>query len=114
MNKGSNPRLKANAQKLRKGMTKEEKHLWYDFLKGLSVTVNRQKVIGGIIADFYIASAKLVIEIDGAQHYSEEHSEKDSARDAYLRSNGFRVLRFSNQDINRSFDSVCNEIRKWV
>ena len=68
MNKTNNSRLTGNAQKLRREMTEEERHLWYDFLKGLPVTVNRQKVIGRYIVYFYCAEAKLVIEIDGTQH----------------------------------------------
>ncbi|MBQ5583241.1 MAG: DUF559 domain-containing protein, partial [Ruminiclostridium sp.] len=62
-------RLRPNARNLRKEMTKEERRLWYDFLKGLPVTVHRQKVIGPYIVDFYIASSKTVIELDGSQHY---------------------------------------------
>ena len=69
MNKTNNSRLTGNAQKLRREMTEEERHLWYDFLKELPVTVNRQKVIGRYIVDFYCAEAKLVSEIDGTQHY---------------------------------------------
>ena len=71
MNKTNNSKLTDNAQKLRKNMTKEERHLWYDFLKTLPVTVNRQKVIGNYIVDFYISSHKIIIEIDGSQHYEE-------------------------------------------
>ena len=66
-----NKHLRGNARSLRKNMTKEERHLWYDFLKGLPVMVHRQKVFGNYIADFYIAEAKLVIELDGSQHYEE-------------------------------------------
>ena len=61
--------LLSNARRLRKNMTKEERHLWYDFLRGLPVMVHRQKVIGKYIVDFYIAEANLVIELDGSQHY---------------------------------------------
>ena len=74
MNEQHNKNLTANARSLRRNMTKEERHLWYDFLKGLPVRVHRQKVIGNYIADFYIASAKLVIELDGSQHYEENGS----------------------------------------
>ena len=78
-----NRKLIDNSQLLRKNMTSEEKHLWYDFLKLLPVTVNRQKMIGDYIVDFYIHSEKIVIELDGAQHHSSEHKMKDKARDAY-------------------------------
>jgi very-short-patch-repair endonuclease len=73
MNNKQNPNLTDYAQQLRREMTKEEKHLWYDFLKSLPVTIQRQKVIGKYIVDFYCASAKLVIEIDGSQHYDKKH-----------------------------------------
>lgn len=91
-------------------MTKEERRLWYDFLKGLPVTVNRQKVIGRRVADFYCAEAKLVVEIDGTPHYEQNGKEADSERDACLNSIGPHVLRYSNRDINRSFDGVCADI----
>ena len=110
MSKTNNSRLTGNAQKLRREMTKEERHLWYDFLKELPVTVNRQKVIGRYIVDFYCAEAKLVIEIDGTQHYEQEGKEADSERVAYLNSLGLHVLRYSNRDINRSFANVCADI----
>ena len=110
MNKTNNSRLTGNAKKLRREMTKEERHLWYDFLKGLPVTVNRQKVIGHTIVDFYCAEAKLVIEIDGTQHYEQAGKEADRERDDYLKSIGLHVVRYSNRDINRSFEGVCADI----
>ena len=81
MNKRHDSELTRIAQRLRKNMTKEERHLWYDFLKKLSVTIHRQKVIGQYIVDFYCASAKLVIEIDGSQHYRQENMEADVIRE---------------------------------
>ena len=110
MNKTNNSRLTGNAQKLRREMTEEERHLWYDFLKELPVTVNRQKVIGRYIVDFYCAEAKLVIEIDGTQHYEQEGKEADSERDAYLNDLGLHVLRYSNREVNHSFAAVCADI----
>ena len=98
------------SQELRKNMTKEERHLWYDFLKSLPVTVHRQKVMGKYIADFYIASAKIVIELDGSQHYEEDAQKRDTERDGYFKQNKIRVLRYSNYDINTAFDSVCSDI----
>ena len=88
MNKTNNPQLKPFAQKLRREMTKEERRLWYDFLKELPVTINRQKVIGSYIADFYCASASIVIELDGSQHYEEKGRKNDSERDKYFNENG--------------------------
>ena len=106
----SNKKLTPNAKELRVNMTKEEKHLWYDFLKTLPVTVNRQKVIGKYIVDFYIASSNIAIEIDGSQHYEDEAIEKDKERDCYLLAQGIKVLRYSNLDINRRFKDVCEDI----
>ena len=93
-----------------KTMTKEERHLWYDCLKQLPVTVHRQKVLGRYIVDFYIASAKIVIELDGSQHYEPAGQESDTIRDAYLQSLGCQVLRYSNADINYRFGNVCQDI----
>lgn len=95
-------------------MTEEERHLWYDFLKLLPLTVHRQKVIGRYIVDFYCASAKLVIEIDGSQHYEKAGLENDRIRDKYLRDVGLTVLRYSNLDINRNFNAVCTDILKHL
>ncbi|MBR2743486.1 MAG: DUF559 domain-containing protein [Clostridia bacterium] len=91
-------------------MTKEERRLWYDFLKPLPTTVNRQKVIGRYIADFYCAASKLVIEIDGSHHFEEETAEYDKDRNAYFSELGIRVLRYSNYDINNNFEGVCEDI----
>ncbi len=95
-------------------MTKEEKHLWYDFLKKLDVTSHRQKVIDNYIVDFCIPSAKLVIELDGSQHYEPENREYDKQRDDYLRSQGYTVLRYTNFDIKENFDGVCADILKHL
>ncbi|MBE6920423.1 MAG: endonuclease domain-containing protein [Ruminococcaceae bacterium] len=110
MNQFNNPKLTNNAKSLRKGMTKEERHLWYDFLKALPVTVHRQKVIGSYIVDFYIAKQKLVIELDGSQHYEADGVKKDIERDDYLQSQGLTILRYSNADINLRFQDVCRDI----
>ena len=91
-------------------MTKEERHLWYDFLKTYPVRFLRQKVIGNYIVDFYIASQKIVIELDGSQHYEEEHHERDLQRDAHLQQMGCLVLRYSNADVNQRFSGVCEDI----
>ena len=95
-------------------MTKEEKHLWYDFLKGLPITVHRQKVIGKYIVDFYIASAKLVIELDGSQHYDDNGIISDAKRDTFLKDLGIKVLRYSNLDIRRNFADVCQDVLKHI
>ncbi len=112
--KKKNPNLTENSQTLRREMTKEEKHLWYDFLKILPITVNRQKVIDRYIVDFYCAEANIVIELDGSQHYEKEAKEKDKIRDEYLSFLGIKVLRYTNLQINRHFDAVCRDILKHI
>ena len=110
MNNFSNTNLTAFAKELRKNMTRHERHLWYDFLKTLPVTVHRQKVIGTYIVDFYIAEKKLIIELDGSQHYVLPGKLADAARDQYLREQGLTVLRYSNSDIDQNFPGVCTDI----
>ena len=102
------------SQELRKNMTPEERHLWYDFLKRLPMTVHRQKTVGSYIVDFMIASAWLVIEIDGVQHKLPEHAEADRKRDQELYQLGFTVVRYSNEDIHDRFNAVCTDIMKRV
>ena len=91
-------------------MTDEEKKLWYQFLKKLPMTVNRQKNIGNFIVDFYICSKNIVIEIDGRQHLSAEHKVADAKRDAELASLGLKVLRYSNKNVRENFIEVCSSI----
>ena len=91
-------------------MTKEEKHLQYDFLKKLPLTVNRQKNIGNYIVDFFIAQKRIAIEIDGSQHGNEWNFQKDKERDEDFFKLGITVLRYTNQDINKHFTSVCEDI----
>ena len=118
MAEGYNKKLKPNARTLRKNMTKEERHLWYDFLKSYPVMVHRQKVVGNYIVDFYIAKAKLVIELDGSQHFETEGQTADAKRDAYLREQGSTVLRIPNNELNQNFPGVCEyidmQVRKTV
>ena len=104
------PSNRVRAQRLRREMTRQERHLWYDCLKNAPVTFRRQKQFGHYIVDFYCAGAQLVVEIDGGQHYEAEGRGYDAARDAYLRSLGLRVLRFSNREIDGSFDGVRERI----
>ena len=111
MNDWNNKYLTNNAERLRRGMTKEEKHLWYDFLKQLDVTVQRQKVLKRYIVDFYIAKAKLIIELDGSQHYTTDTAERlDRERDDYFNRNGYTVLRYTNLEIQKNFRGVCEDI----
>ena len=108
-------KYKPLAQKLRREMTPQEKHLWYDCLKHLPLTFRRQKQFGPYIADFYCAKARLVVEIDGSQHYEAEERDKDQEREAYLeRQYGLKVLRFTNVDIDRSFAGVYETIEREI
>ncbi|MBE6663608.1 MAG: endonuclease domain-containing protein [Ruminococcaceae bacterium] len=103
------------AKTLRKNMTPEEKHLWYDFLKDYPIRFMRQKTLGNYIVDFYCAKAKLVLEIDGIQHYFDEEYEKDTRRTEYLEKNfGVTIVRFTNLDITNKFEGVCNRIDELV
>lgn len=105
-----NKKLVSNAKVLRKNMTPEEKHLWYDFLLKLPLTVNRQKNIGSYIVDFFIAEKRVVIEIDGLQHNVPQNEENDKRRDAELNALGIKVLRYTNASINKNFSVVCEDI----
>ena len=105
-----NKKLNGTSRALRKDMTPEEKHIWYDFLQKLPLPVKRQKVIGNYIVDFYIPSAKIVIEIDGRQHLMEDNKRSDEKRDGYLLSVGISVLRYSNDAVNNRFGIVCKDI----
>ena len=98
------------AQALRKNMTKEERHLWYDFLKTYPVQFRRQYAIGCYFADFYCHRAKLVVELDGSQHYAPQEQVYDKKRTAFLESQGLMVLRFSNLDVLKRFAGVCEQI----
>ena len=106
--------LTYNSQQLRKNMTPKEKHLWYDFLKKLPITVNRQRKIGPYIVDFYIAECKIVIELDGSQHFEPQNREKDRVRDLFLNQSDIVVLRYLNSEINNNFDGVCRDIEKHL
>ena len=110
MNEKNNPKLRKKSQELRKNMTEQERHLWYEFLKEYPVIFKRQKVIGKYIVDFYCPSKQIVVEIDGTQHFLDGGKAKDQERDAYLRSSGLTVLRYSNYEINTAFDAVCEDI----
>ena len=105
-----NNNLLKHARRLRKEMTKEERHLWYDFLKDYPVKIYKQKIVGSYILDFYCEKAKLAIELDGSQHYEENGQEYDEKRTAYLNSLGIEVFRISNLDVIRNFRGVCEAI----
>ena len=98
------------ARQLRRDMTPHERKLWYLFLRKYPVKIYKQRIIGRYIVDFYCASARLVIELDGSQHYELQGLSYDSDRSQFLRSIGLEVLRFSNRDIDRDFAGVCTQI----
>jgi len=105
-----NKQLVPLAKRLRKEMTKEERHLWYDYLRTHPARFSRQKVLGKYIADFYSARAKLVIELDGSQHYMDGNVETDRERTAFLEGYGLTVIRIPNNEVNRNFRGVCAHI----
>jgi very-short-patch-repair endonuclease len=108
-------RLVPYARTLRKEMTGQERHLWYDFLSAYSsARFQRQKTIGQYIVDFYCSQAKLAVELDGSQHYTQESKEYDQRRSEALGTQGIRVLRFTNKDVDRNFVSVCEAIIQAV
>ena len=95
------------AKQLRKNATRQERHLWYDFLSGYEIRFQRQKVIDTFIADFYCHRAHLVIEVDGSQHYTPEGKSKDEFRTERLEEYGLLVIRFTNRQIDENFYGVC-------
>lgn len=105
-----NPAMTPRARELRKEMTPQERHLWYDFLSRYPVRFRRQRVIESFVADFYCSDALLVIELDGSRHYTEQGLAYDRERSAIFESYGILVLRFSNQEIDRNFEEVCHRI----
>ncbi len=109
-----NKQLVPLAKKLRKEATKEERRLWYDFLRTYPVRFSRQKVLWKYIADFYSAEAKLVIELDGSQHYEDENTAADAERSAFLEGYGLTVIRIPNSEVSRNFGGVCSYIDSVV
>ena len=114
MNYKHDPKLTPLAKKLRKEMTPEERHLWYDFLRNYPVRFLRQKVIDHYIADFYCRKAGLVIELDGSQHFEEPGLAKDRIRTEHMEQRGLTVLHIANIDVNQHFESVCAYIDQFV
>ena len=105
-----NKALVPNAKNLRKNLTKEERRLWYDYLRTYPVKFLRQKIIGKYIVDFYCAKAKLIVELDGSQHYEEKGMEYDAERTAFLELYSIRVLRIPNNEVIQNFRGVCEYI----
>ena len=114
MDRKHNTSLTEKAKQLRKNMTKEERHLWYDFLKDYPVRFLRQKVIDRYIVDFYCHDAKLILELDGSQHYDNHQKQKDQIRTEILEQRDLTVIRIPNSEINRNFRGVCEYIDLFV
>ena len=108
------PLLTVRAREMRKNMTPEERHLWYDFLKTCRNHVKRQYVLGSYILDFYCVESNLVIEVDGRQHYDEKNRDYDARRTAYIEQFGLQVVRILNRDIHKNFSSVCQMLEKMM
>ncbi len=109
-----NPAMTARARELRRDMTPQERHLWYDFLKDYPVKIYKQRVIESFIADFYCASSLLVIEIDGSQHFTPQGLAYDHDRSAIFQTYGIQVLRFTNHEVDTQFSAVCDMIHRTI
>ena len=114
MDRKHNQSIVPAAKKLRNNMTKEERHLWYDFLRTYQVKFSRQKVLGKYIADFYSSKAKLIIELDGSQHYEKEQIKEDAERTGYLEQFGLKIIRIPNNQINEHFEETCEYVDNVV
>ena len=109
-----NSKLTPSAKHLRKTMTKEERTLWFQFLRSYPVRFLRQKVIDNYVVDFYCAKAKLVVELDGSQHYSDSGIQHDKIRTECIEQHGLTVIRIPNNAVNENFSGVCQYIEKAV
>jgi very-short-patch-repair endonuclease len=109
-----NRQLKQRSQEMRVNATPQENKLWYRFLRKHTLTFLRQKPVDSYIADFMCHAKKLIIEIDGSQHYTAEGMEYDRIRTATLEGLGFHLLRFTNDEVDNAFDGVCGAIQGWI
>ena len=109
-----NATLTQRARELRQNATKQENRLWYEYLRDFRPRFTRQRIVGSYILDFYCGSAKLAVELDGSQHYEPEAMEYDKTRTRFLKSTGIQVVRFTNTDVDKSFEGVCNTIENLV
>lgn len=111
---GYNRKLTERARELRHNMTRQEKHLWYDFLSKYPVKIYRQRSIDCFITDFYCSRAHLVIEVDGGQHYTEEGLAYDKERTEALEKHDLKVIRFTNKEVDQQFEGVCQVIDREI
>ena len=118
MKRVHNPYLTPRARELRIHSTKQENHLWYDYLREYPVRFRRQVSLDRFIVDFFCSKAWLIIEIDGSQHFTDEGKIYDSERTAILEEYGYRIIRFSDSEVDNSFETVCeiidNEVKKGL
>ena len=114
MERKHNSSLTSNAKALRKNMTKEERHLWYDFLRNYPIRFLRQKVIDNYIVDFYCHEARLVIELDGSQHYEDDGLLRDKIRTERIEGSNLTVIRIPNNAVTTNFRGVCEYIDSVV
>lgn len=110
MKRKHNTKLTSNAKQLRQNMTDEERRLWYDFLKSYPIRFLRQKVIDNYIVDFYCHQARLIIELDGSQHYDDKGLHNDRIRTERIESRNLTVIRIPNNAIRQNFRGVCEYI----
>lgn len=108
------PRMRERVQELRHKMTPMEKKLWFSFLRRYPVKMYKQRAIRSFVADFYCPAARLVIELDGSQHYTEEGLLYDAERSAVFEHYGVKVIRFPNQEVSAHFEAVCEQIHEAV
>ena len=105
-----NNKLLEQARELRRAMTPQERHLWYDYLQQYPVKIYKQRIIDNFIVDFYCHKARLIIEVDGAGHYTHEGRAYDLARTKALENYGLHVMRISDREVEEQFDRVCQII----
>ena len=108
------PRMKERVLKLRRNMTPMEKKLWFSYLRTYPVRIYKQRPIRSFVADFYCPKARLVIELDGPQHYTEEGKQYDAERSAVFEQYGVNVIRFSNEEVSAHFETVCEQIHRTI
>ena len=109
-----NSTLSERARELRINATKQENRLWYEYLRDFRPRFTRQRIVGSYILDFYCGTIKLAVELDGGQHYESKAMEYDKNRTEFLESLGIKVVRFTNIDVDKSFEGVCNTIENEV
>jgi very-short-patch-repair endonuclease len=109
-----NVELKGASRELRSGATAQEERLWYCFLRDFRPRFTRQRIIGNYIADFFCHKAKLVVELDGSQHYQPDIAANDAARTEYFNALSIEVIRFPNREVDGKFEYVCDTISAAV